>query len=325
MPADLISINYVSKVLAGNPLKDPVERSIVVFRPVARTSAKLPLVVYLPGFGGSGMDVVADPKPWQAMIDKLHDAGVDLIFAVVDGRNRYGCSQYINSSASGRYEDYICDELVPYVEKRFNCGGSALMRIVAGHSSGGFGALRLGMSRQKLFGGVIALSPDSYFEVTHRPFTESPDTRDVGLANVEKMMPPELAPLTALKGDAGYCLALCADYAPAKGHSGKFEWLYDAQAKYRNDVWNRWLDNDPAVLAERSPQPFSDKQFVYLDGAAQDDFKANVGAAKVAGFLKVKFIKSTLDFPPGHHSDHLQERIERGIRWYFAKPLNEIN
>lgn len=322
---ETVSLPLSSHVLVGNPLKDPVDRTVFVIRPKVSGKAKLPLVLYLPGFGGSSEDVAKHSAPWEDMVRRLHQAKVDVVFAVVDGRNRYGCSQYINSASSGPYLDYECDEIVPFVEKTFRCGGRASNRLVAGHSSGGFGALRVGMAKPNEFGGVIALSPDSYFDVTHKPLTLDPSTKKVSATAIAKMGPPELGPLDGLEGEAGYCLALCADYAPKADGSGQFEWIYDSQGNYRDEVYNQWLDNDPAVLAERSKHPFARGQRVYLDGAAEDDFKANLGAQKVADNLKGKHVNFTLNFPPGHHSDHLWERIERGIRWVLHAPLFEIH
>lgn len=90
-----------------------------------------------------------------------------MILVGIDGRTHWDCSQYVNSAATGRYMDYIVDEIVPYVEHRFRVGGSKHKRIIGGHSSGGFGALRVGISRPDVFSQVIALSPDSDFNVSH--------------------------------------------------------------------------------------------------------------------------------------------------------------
>lgn len=318
------SATITSKVLVGNPLKDPVERSLFVVRPKVLPRGRLPLVLYLPGFGGSSEDAAKHPGDWLDLVQRLHDAKQDVVFAIVDGRNRYGCSQYINSDSSGKYLDYLCDEVVPFLEREFHCGGRGGNRMVAGHSSGGFGALRLGMARKGEFGGVIALSPDSYFDVTHKPLTQDAGTKRIALSSIVKMGPPELGSQEGLEGEAGYCLALCADYAAKKDGSGQFEWLYDANGNYREDVYNLWLANDPAVIAAQSKSPFGRGQRVYLDGASEDDFKANLGAQQVAEGLKGKHITYTLSFPPGHHSDHLFERIERGIRWVRRAPTFEI-
>ncbi len=313
---------FDSKVLADNPLKDPTKRHVAVFRPAGTREISLPLVIYLPGFGGSSDDALAHQTGWANIVKSLHEVGKDVVFAVVDGRNRYVCSQYVNSPSSGRYLDYICDELTPFIQKKENCGRGIQNRLVVGHSSGGFGALRLGMARKKLFGGVVALSPDSYFDVTHKPFTVDPAVAKIGLDKIMATASPTFAPIEPLGGDVGYALALCADYAGNK--DGSFNWLYDAKGHYRPETYEQWRDADPAVIAERSRKPFDPVQRVYVEGAAQDDFKANLGAQKVADELKGKGVTFTTYFPPGHHSDHLQERVVRGISWVLWAPTHDI-
>ena len=312
-----------SKILIGNPLKDPTKRHIAIFRPSGTEGKLLPLVIFLPGFGGSSADAIAGPKPWEDIVAQLHQKGLDIVLAIPDGRNRFACSQYVNSPASGRYLDYVCDEVVPYVEKTEHCGGRLDKRTVIGHSSGGFGALRIGMARQKLFGGVAGLSPDSYFDVTHKGFTLDPETAKISAEQAKATGAPKFAPISGFSFAVQYALALCVDYAG--NPDGTFDWLYDNAGHYRSDVYERWRNQDPAVLAERAKHPFSSKQRVYVEGAAQDDFKANEGAAKVAENLNGKGITLTTYFPPGHHADHLIERIIRGISWVYGVRLDEIH
>jgi S-formylglutathione hydrolase FrmB len=312
-----------SAVLRGNPMKDPTLRHVAVFRPAGTEGRRLPLVLYLPGFGGSSDDALANPHPWTEIVAYLHAQGVDVVFAIVDGRNRFGCSQYVNSPASGKYLDYLCDEVVPQVCRREGCGATFRDRLVVGHSSGGFGALRLGMARQNLFSGVVALSPDAYFEVTQLPDTHTDQVAKVPFEKIEELQPPTLASPAGLGGDVVYALALCADYV---GNSdGTFDWFYDKAGHYRQDVYQRALTADPVQVAMHSSRPFSHAQRVYLDGAAQDDFKANLGAQRVGEVLAKKGVDYTTYYPPGHHSDHLRERIVRGIDWIFKKPLESIS
>ncbi len=216
---------FDSRVLKNNPLQDPTRRHMAVFRPADTRSKTLPLVVYLPGFGGSSDDALSHRGMWARIVSRLHDNGCDVVFAIVDGRNRYVCSQYVNSTSSGRYLDYICDELTPYVEHAENCGRSAKARLIVGHSSGGFGALRIGMARKRLFGGVVALSPDSYFDVSHKPIAMDPSLAKVGLDKIHAVSAPTFAPVGSVDG-AVYALALCADYAG--NPDGTFNWLYDS-------------------------------------------------------------------------------------------------
>ena len=169
-------IKFAGRALNGNPLHDPVVRRIAVFIPAQYTNGeRLPIVYYLPGWGGSSENFIRDQTHWRALTQKLADEVTPMLLVVVDARTHWGGSQYLNSPAQGNYADYVCQDVVSEVESRYPAPTNGVRRIVAGHSSGGFGALRLGMADQKLFDGVIALSPDSDFPTSHLPLVTLPE------------------------------------------------------------------------------------------------------------------------------------------------------
>ena len=319
-------IRFSSHVLKNNPLHDPVVRSVAVFIPAQYTNhAVLPVVYYLPGYDSSSDDFIKDASRWRAFTQKLADEVTPVLLVVVDGRNRWGGSQYLNSPAQGNYADYVCDEIVARVESRYGITTHRPRRIIAGHSSGGFGALRLGMLHPDLFDGVIALSPDSDFPFTHLPLVRLPGVTNASLAQINSCMTPRLPVPFPKDGDLIYALGLSAAYAPAgPGQPGKFQWLYDAKGRFRKKVWQLWLDNDPLTIVRQNPDAFRANQSVYLDGAAHDQFGANVGAGKIYDVLRNRAARCTFYEPPGGHSDHLQERLQRGLAWVFQRPVPEI-
>ena len=322
--ATLEIITIDSRALRNNPLHDPADWAVEIFCPAQATNGqRLPIVYYLPGFGNSSENVIKNPGPWLGCTQKIADEIAPVILVIVDGCNRWGGSQYINSPAQGNYADYVCDEIVAAVEARHPVPRNGVCRIVAGHSSGGFGALRLGMARQKLFSGVIALSPDSDFPTSHLPFVKAAPVRNVSLAEINLIARGDGPGLK--NGDLNYVLALSAAYAP-RGflHRGEFDWIYDAQGNFRPDVWQRWLDNDPLTIVLKDKRAFGTNQSVYLEGAAHDEFSANIGARKIFEVLRENPGRCTFYEPPGHHSDHLYQRLERGLAWVFDRPVFDV-
>jgi len=316
-----------SRALKSNPLGDPVTRRVAVFTPDQATDGiPLPIVYYLPGFGGSSESAIKDPARWIKTTEELVKAGTPVIIAVVDAKTRWGGSQYLNSTAQGNYADYVCDEVVPLVERRYGIAPGATNRIIAGHSSGGFGALRLGMMRPKLFGGVVALSPDSYFEISHRYLVTAPGVTNISPADLKALvMSPPGTPLPK-DGDLNYALALSAAYAPrGRWHPSEFDWLCDAHGQVREDVWRRWLDNDPLVMVQKNRHAFRATQAIYVEGPTEDAYKANLGARKIYEVLRTRPARCTFYEPIGKHSDHVPERLERGIAWVFGRLQNPVN
>ena len=324
--ARLDVIEFPSQVLKKNPLHDPAVRRVAVFVPDQITNqTALPVVYYLPGYGNSSDQFIEEAEKWRSFTQKLADEVTPVLLVVVDGRNRWGGSQYLNSPAQGNYADYVCDEIVSRVESRYGITDKKPKRIIAGHSSGGFGALRLGMLRPKLFDGVIALSPDSDFPDTHLPLVKMPGVTNASLALIEACMAAKMKTPLPTDGDLTYALGLSAAYAPVGSkHPGQFEWLYDATGRFREPVWQRWLDNDPLTLVRRNPKAFRATQSIYLEGAAQDQFGANLGARKIYEGLRDRPSRCTFYEPPGGHGDHLPARLERGLAWIFRRPTPEI-
>jgi len=76
-----------------------------------------------------------------------------------------GGNQYINSSTTGRCEDHIINEIVPFVDKNYNISAHA----VWGHSSGGYNSIVLGMRHPEVFQALADHSGDSAFEYSYLP------------------------------------------------------------------------------------------------------------------------------------------------------------
>ena len=320
--AQLEVLEVRSAKLKNNPLGDPALRRVAVLVPDAtKRDVPLPLVIYLPGWGGSSEDVIAQGGGWLARtVDTMASAGLALRIAVVDGRSRYGGSQFLNSGATGDYADYVAEEIVPAVEARYALAKDATFpRIIAGHSSGGYGALMLAMSRHAQFAAVVALSPDSDFEVTHKPIVSQPSVRAITPTELEGVMTPGAKARLPGDGLAHMVMGLCANYAPVAGKPGRFEWLYDERGKFRPEAWQRWLDLDPLHVVRKRADAFAPAQRIYLDGAEHDEFGANIGARKIHEVLRERKSPVTFYESPGHHGDHLAERLVRGLGWVLGK------
>src|SRR3546814_18538707 len=74
-------------------------------------------------------------------LDRLIAAGEmpPVVVAFPDCFTRLGGNQYINSAATGPWEDILLQEVVPLVEQRFGCGGAG-RRGVFRKTPGGYGA-----------------------------------------------------------------------------------------------------------------------------------------------------------------------------------------
>ncbi len=166
-----------SEALAGNPLGDPSRRPLYVYSSPGvdgGTARALSCVYVLQGFSGQ-LDNWLARKPFEPLfverLDAMFAAGgcPDAVVVFVDAWTSLGGSQFLNSSATGNYTDYLCDEVVPFIDAGYPTAGTRARRAVTGHSSGGYGALVLPMLRPDTFGAVIATAPDTLFEYCYLP------------------------------------------------------------------------------------------------------------------------------------------------------------
>ncbi len=175
----VVTHKFTSKVLKSNPLKDPYIRNVTVYLPPGYSSSSSKgyvTVIGLVGFGGTGsMMFNVNPlgEPLDQRMDRLISKGRcgPMLIVMVDCFTRFGGNQYINSSATGRYEDYVIEEIVPFIEKEYNVSSKA----VWGKSSGGYGSIVLGMRHPEVFSALVDHSGDSAFEyLLHDRFSQSP-------------------------------------------------------------------------------------------------------------------------------------------------------
>ncbi len=83
-----------------------------------------------------------------------------IVQVTLDGDGPFGDSYSTNSAVGGPYGDATVNELLPEIEKRFHCGGSALKRFTTGGSTGGWVSLALQIYYPDTFGGCWSGYPD---------------------------------------------------------------------------------------------------------------------------------------------------------------------
>src|SRR5215467_1312665 len=161
-----------SRVLAGNPLGDPIERDLYVYVPPGYDPAaarRWPAVLAVVGFTGTGGYLFnVDPltEPLHDKLDRMIASGAcpPIIVAAPDCFTRVGGNQYINSAGTGRYEDHLVDEIIPFIDANYRTLGRGQWGVF-GKSSGGYGSIVLGMHRPDVFCALADHSGDSNFEL----------------------------------------------------------------------------------------------------------------------------------------------------------------
>ncbi len=322
----VVALRHESEILKNNPPGDKHIRDVIVYLPPnygAEKDKHFPTVYCLTGFTGRGKMFLNDsaftPNLAERM-DKLILSGAikPMIAVLPDCFTHYGGSQYINSSATGNYEDYLTREIVPFVDKNFRTINDKNSRAVMGKSSGGYGALIMAMRRADLFGLACSTSGDCYFEFCYLP--DFPKTFRAVKGNpqklIEKMWDEEVR-----KGKDDFSglniIGMSACYSP---NGAKFDLPFDLQTgEIRQNIWAKWLENDPVRLVERSVENLKSLKLLFIEAGTRDEFFLDLGAKilceKLAEF-NVPFIHE--EFDDGHFNiSYRQNRSLELISQHF--------
>jgi enterochelin esterase family protein len=283
------SERVVSRVLQGNLPGDPHARDLYLYLPPGYKSGKdrYPVAWCLSGFTGRGRMLLND-NPWTPGIadrmDALLAAGSakPMILALPDCFTHLGGSQYVNSPGLGNYEDHVIEELVPFVDSRYRTLAASEHRGVIGKSSGGYGALMLGMRHPGVFQAVVCHSGDIHFEYCYkRDFGPALRTIRKGGGIAAWLRAFRASPRKRHADiEALNILAMAAAYSPNAGNPPAYcDLPFDLETGAIDDtVWKRWLEWDPLLLAERFAEGLRKLRLLYLDCGREDEFYLELGA-----------------------------------------------
>jgi hypothetical protein len=162
--SQLIVRELRSDAIAHNKIGTDPLRHLLVYLPADydQSSAQRYAVIYfLPNPFEDDYRFDFDHRDAQKLFDRAIAAGVieKFILVTVDMKTPLGTSWNANSSVTGNWEDFMIQELVPYIDANFKTLPSRDSRGIAGIFIGGYGAIRFGMSHPDVFGSVYAMHP----------------------------------------------------------------------------------------------------------------------------------------------------------------------
>lgn len=314
-----------SKVLSDNPLGDPARRPLYVYLPPS-PSERLPSIYVIQGMTGQ-LDMWFNRSAFEpTMIERL-----DILFSspdvpaaavvFVDAWTRYGGSQFINSSGTGRYMDYLCDEVVPFVDERYATIAERDYRALSGKSSGGYGAMVVPMLRADVFGALASHAGDALFEACYLP--EFPQTARLLRDRFEgsydvffKRMREADAFDWATFGAPLNTYAMAACYSPDVSTPGKAILPFEIETgRLLSDVWERWLGWDPVRMAPRHADALKSMKRIYLDAGTSDEYYLDLGAQAFAKELAKLGVDHTIELFEGKHG---------GIAWRYPLAIRAL-
>lgn len=306
-------LRHRSRVLEGNPWDDPVERDFPVYLPPGYDPAGAPHVALwdLAAFTNSGVGHLNWRNQGENLVQRLdrliHQGELPpVVVPMPDCFTSLGGNQYINSAGVGAYGDYLVEELVPFLDEKFNVVGGATGRGAFGKSSGGYGALRLAMAYPEIWGGIAMHAADCGFDWVYRP--ELP-TACLVLADHGGDPQRFLEVFWRNRKVGGrdfsvlMTLAMAATYDPDPLHPDRIRLPMDIDTcELDPERWARWLDHDPLNLVEENAEALRGLHCFYLDVGRRDQYRIQFGTRRLAALLEKSGIDHHFEEFEGTHS-----------------------
>jgi hypothetical protein len=348
----VVTLEHRSRVLADNPLGDPHVRTLDVWLPPnyergagRGRGRRFPVLFDLAGYTSSGQS----HTNWKNFDENLPERVARLVhekkmppclIVFPDCFTALGGNQYINSSAIGRYADYLTRELIPFVDGEFRTLASRDHRGCFGKSSGGYGAMVHGMKYARYWGAIANHAGDSYFDFIYR--SDWPNTlntlasyrrrrRREGVIDVEReavglesgiddgrvrRFLKDVWSRGKLSSAEIHCLmnvAMAASYDPDPEAPNGFRLPFNLETGEIIPVrWRRWLQHDPVNLVRRYQSNLQSLRGIFIDCGWRDQYHIHYGSRILSKRLNAAGIEHRYEEFADTHSG-TDYRLDRSL------------
>ncbi len=332
---------------------DPDDPDSVVIVSPDTSFIDYPVLYLLHGYGGDHT-LFKGVFGLAATVDELVNQGLiePMIVVTPDASNKLGGSFYTNSyipdssqSFSGLFQDYITNEVVPLIDSIFHTIADRQHRGIAGHSMGGYGAVKIGMLRNDLFSSVASMSGHLAFMGAYpdesNPYALGLLTLMPAMQAENGFVPGDLASFYSISPGPGKDLtnmmfAMAAAFTPhdpadpdttyahaftVAGFAGHVDLPFDVNGVLVDSLWAFWMAHDITALFSAGYGAVFDNTDLYIDCGEQDDlllqYQALVFADSAGAAIDQFEIYSGFEdiFDPDH-STFVAERLREVIKFH---------
>ena len=306
------------KALEGNLEGDAPDRDVTVYLPPSYQTdqaRRFPVVYLLHGYGGRENTFTERLAGLQESADRLatNPGFSELIVVTPSAYTLHKGSMYSNSVTTGDWERFIAEDLVAYMDGHYRTLADRKSRGLAGHSMGGYGALRIGMKRPDVFMSLYSMSaccltPNREPRVDAMAASAAITTREQAEAAAAA---PGFGPSTNL--------ASAAAWSPNPNNPPLFLDLPVKDGKVRPEIVAKWVANAPLEMLDQHAPALMRYYAVAIDIGTKDSLlDANRRVHEALTRLRVPHYYEEYD---GDHTNRIRERVERNLLPFFAKNL----
>lgn len=257
----------------------------------------------------------------------------DQICRVILNAQHYGGHHvFADSENTGPRMTALMDEFIPYLEEKYNLGGSAKNRYVSGHSSGGWTAFWLLVNNPDFFDGIWSLAPDpidfNYFQNADL-YTENASMYtdeqglDLPLARMQEKAVLFTRGFTAMDdviGDGGQIRSFEWVFSP-KGEDGKPMYMFNRETGAINpEVAKHWEKYDIRKILEDNWETLSPKLSgkINIMMGSLDTFYLENAVIALRDFFNEKGFDANIEIIDGgnHGTVFRGSTIKKMDEWY---------
>jgi S-formylglutathione hydrolase FrmB len=279
------------------------------------------------GYWGSGLRHTG----WVALVENVPErldrliadgAMPPVVVAFPDCATKVGGNQYLNSAGTGRYADYLIQEIVPFVEEKFGCGGTG-RRACFGKSSGGFGAAWHGLHYADFWTAIAINSGDMGFDALQlTDLYEALNQLQKHGGSIEKFWKDLESKTKASDKEkiSAMVMAMSAFYDP---DPNAFRCIRLPCDPYTGELiperWNNWLRHDPVNLVDSHVANLRKLKAIYMDCGDHDQYRIHFGMRRFHRKLESHGIAHVYEEFDDDHTD-VDYRMDKFLP-FLAKAL----
>lgn len=312
---------FDSAHLAHNLLGNPTLRDVVIYLPpsYATSERRYPTLFLLHNFYsrarywpfGPSLDFAALHRPIQAVLDEVIANGQaqEMIVVMPDGWSKFGCSMWVDSPATGRFKQYVVEEVVAYVDSRFRTLATRDSRGILGTGAGGLGAWHVASRRPDVFGAAGLLSADCHFDVTPRGWLYT-------YFNSIFPGPPAGTPRGNMPAWFSYAWSTAFTPNPEKP-----PYYCDFPIDYPSgqvipELWDKWLSYDPVVNYAHRLDNLRQLRGIFLACGRKDEFHMHYGQRILSRRLSRAGVTHVAREDDGGNVHGMYGRITDAVEWF---------
>jgi S-formylglutathione hydrolase len=306
------------KALEGNLEGDSPDREVTVYLPpsyAADQTRRYPVVYLLHGYGGRNDTFNGRLARLPESADRLGAAQgfSELIVVTPNAFSLHKGSMYSNSVTTGDWESFVAQDLVTYIDGHYRTIARRMSRGLAGHSMGGYGAVRIGMKRPDVFSSLYIMSACC--------LTANANPRPEAMAAAEAIKTRAQAEESARTPGFGASttLASAAAWSPNPKNPPLYLDLPFKDGKVRPDIVAKWTANAPLTMLDSYVPALKSYYAIAIDIGTKDNLIASNRRLHEA--MTRLTIPHSYEEYDGDHTNKVGERIERNLLPFFSKNL----